>query len=390
MAEYTIKQSGGNFSSINGFIGDGGTNAGDVGNIEGTWSSADTTAVTWNKAVTVKANDSSSKQAGRPWKSGDTTYRHIRTGSGHAFTCTANVDLRDITIHSDTTGTSDEIFRADSNYTTHTVKNCHLGFDNGNSQNDVIYVDSSGAPATITFEQCFFYAVERSIVDDYQAGEDYTINFNCCASYDIGGSGSREDGCWFGILPSGNPTITINMQGCLCAGIQDTNVINFAYSVDGTFTVNADGIISETSQANFVDAEDTANYDSNCSWSVTFVTGNPAAGQVGLEDITTAPYDPRLYDDADNIAIDVHSTGTGANSGLVIPSTDIVGTSRPQNTDYEIGLHEISSGTGPSGHPWFYRWSGLSVPIIGALLAGNPNSSRRGFLKSLPFWWMKP
>jgi hypothetical protein len=35
----------------------------------------------------------------------------------------------------------------------------------------------------------------------------------------------------------------------------------------------------------------------------------------------------------------MHSSSTGA--GLTIPSTDIVGTSRPQNTNYDCGVFEI-------------------------------------------------
>ena len=99
MASYTIKAAGGDFSSINAFIGDGATNPGDDAEIQGTWASHDTTSVTWNKAVFITA-DADSKQDGKAWQVGDTTYRH-REIAGHAFTVSADVDIEDINIISD-------------------------------------------------------------------------------------------------------------------------------------------------------------------------------------------------------------------------------------------------------------------------------------------------
>lgn len=340
MASYTIKQSGGDFSSINAFIGDAGTVASDVGNIEGGWSSADTSGVTWNKAVTVQANDSSSKQAGRPWATGGTTYRH-KVASGHAFTVSANVILKDFTIESDSTGVSDEIFRTSSNITTLDCTRMHLGFSGNTDQQDVLYVASGGTLSTsATFEQCFFFDVGRSIVDDYQSQGSYEINFNSCASYNIGANGGRSGASWVGIDgQSSVGDVNINAHNCLF-----NTETQFVFRQDGgllTFDISATYCISETTSDDL-----TANQDSEVTtgtqWSHTWADTDQGSGDyVIMEDVTTSPYDPRLQDfgNSNNEAQDSHTTASG--SGLTIPGTDIVGISRPQNTNYDIGIFEI-------------------------------------------------
>ena len=60
-----------------------------------------------------------------------------------------------------------------------------------------------------------------------------------------------------------------------------------------------------------------------------------------FEDITTGPYDFRLATNAYNEAQDMHTNASGA--GISIPSDDILGTSRPQNTNYDCGAFEIEA-----------------------------------------------
>ena len=168
------------YGSLNAAVAD--STAADTIEIQGTWSADDTTGVTWNVAVIVTA-DSSAKQIGRPWASGDTHYR-LRPTSGHVFTVTADVDLTNIDVQSESSGVSDEIFRAAANYNA-TITNCMLGFTGNVDQQDVWYIEDNGTK-TVTFEQCFFYDVGRSIIDQTAGSSGtFTVNFNSCGSYNI-------------------------------------------------------------------------------------------------------------------------------------------------------------------------------------------------------------
>ncbi len=311
----------------------------DTINITGTWSGSDTTQVTWNKAVSVRA-DSDSKQVGRPWKTGDTTYRH-KIASGHSFLVSANVDIEDITIESDSTGVSDELFRMNANITTMDIKRCHLGFSGTTSQQDIVYVTSAGAAQTTTFEQCFFYDVERTVVDDYRSDYTYTVNFNSCASYNVGITG-RQDASWYGYdgIGSHTNTITVNIFNCLLT-TQDIYIC--ASNNAGTANGDAPYNISETVLASIFAAFDTTDTTGSQASHTWVDTDSGAGDYVVFTDITTSPYNPILQDlgNSKNEAQDTHAVSTDA--GLTIPSTDIVGTSRPQNTDYDTGPYEIGA-----------------------------------------------
>ncbi len=348
MATYTIKQSGGDFSSINAFIADGATVATDIGSIEGTWSVDDTTSVTWNKAVVIVA-DSSSKQSGRPWRSGDTTYRH-REASGHAFTCTAAIDITGINIQSDSTGTSDELFRAttpaDSTFT-----NCQLGFTGNTDQQDIYYLDTTET-ITLTFEQCFFYDAGRSVINQSNASGAFTntVNFNSCGSLNISANGGKGDGSWFGYANTNTgTTVTINAQNCLLT-TADTYIFG-GTSSNPVYTINATYCVSETSSLNLAASEDTQTL-TGTEFSYTWVDAVTAAGsEVGMVDITGPDYDPALIDDdTDNEAMSFHSTRT--ESGLEIPATDIAGQSRDITTpSFDVGPYARTLAAAAAANP---------------------------------------
>ena len=342
MADATIQQSGGDFSSLNAFIADAGTSASDTGTIQGTWSVDDTTAVTWNKAVIIEA-DADSKQAGRPWDTGDTTYRH-RVTSGHAITVSAAVDISDINIQSSSGGTSDELFRMSSPQNL-TCRRCMLGWDNDINQQDVVYLDDASSSVTFLFEQCFFYEVGRSIVDAYTGTAEtgtITIDFNSCGSYAVGGFGGRENAAWVGIGSSSNDAdYNVNAHNCLLTS-DDTNVFAIRAAIDATLDVSATYCLTDVTAANLSANEDSET-TTGSGFSYTWTDGTPGAGSVvALTDITTIPYDPTLQDDANNDAQEFHSVATG--SGLTIPATDYIGNTR--DAAYDVGPHEVSFPSG--------------------------------------------
>ena len=90
------------------------------------------------------------------------------------------------------------------------------------------------------------------------------------------------------------------MFNCLVS-VDDINCVTFASGRD-TGSLDADYCITTLANATvFVVGE--FNYDSTgMQYGKTWVEGNPTSGQVGLIDITTSPYDQRLFDDAaDNL-----------------------------------------------------------------------------------------
>ena len=193
MATHTVKQSGGDFTTLNAALGDGGTGAGDTISIEGTWSVDDTVAATVvDDNITITC-DADSRNLGRPWEAGDTCYRH-RSNDGHSITMNGVVGLtiEKIALENQETGTSDECIRLVPDAThTLTLSKCVIGFDSRNDQQDIIY-QSVDQELTINAENCMFYNAYRAVVDLYRINNDATLNFNSCSGYDIGYSASSS------------------------------------------------------------------------------------------------------------------------------------------------------------------------------------------------------
>ena len=309
---------------------------GEVITISETWAGDDTTSVVWDQAVTVNVTGSAKNTQGYPDQAN--TYRHTES-SGHAFTVTAAVVINDMDIMSNSTGVSDEIFHLSGVHSI-TCRRCHIGFSGNTDQQDLIYHDTDGGSLTWDFESCMFYDVGRSIIDQNGSSSTITVNFNGCSSLNIGANGGRNGGTWFGEIGGG--TSVVNVFNCLITGAGGE-----AFHFDGTSTFNADYNITSYSSGSFAVYQDTDNQSTGNTYGVTFVEGEPTDVQVGLIETGTSPYDQRLYDHANNIAIDAHSVETGPDSGLAI-ANDIIGTVRGASEDHDIGAFEITAGGGGS------------------------------------------
>lgn len=341
---WTIEDGGGgDFSSLDGAIGDASVFNGDYIEAQGTWTAKDVDNVDWIKSVLFSAAGSS-KQIGRPWDTGDTHYQLAGTGSGHLITVSADVNITDVDIESASVGISDEIFRNATPYDVICNK-CQIGFgaSGGDDQQDVVYWSGATA-ATFDFENCMFHDVGRSICDGYSASATVTINFNSCSGLDLGSYGARNDGAWVGLMASsGSSTVVVNAFNCL---LSSEDLYCFSYDVVGSFTVNTDDCFTNLTAGNLVGmgTETSSDLTASATW-IESPTGT--GDEVGMTEIDTSPYDQSLVDDADNDAQDKHTTATGTNSGLPMPSTDIVGTSRPQGADskYDVGAFEVAVAT---------------------------------------------
>ena len=330
MAAISVQEDGGgDYTTLEAAVENASTVDGDVITISGTWSSRENTRIAVADALTIVASGDS-KQIGRPWRTGDTHYQHRSTSAGHSFTITDTgvVTFEDLDIILDHTGVSDEIFRNDVS-NTFTAKRCLLGFGVRTDQQDVYYNE---AVSTALFEQCHFYNVYRSVCDIFAYDTGSTIKLNSCTGYDLGysTSGSSRSGV-VGMTGSTN-TLVVDMFNCIFE-------INTGSVISGKTTASTVNCYTVVTNASSIIDTGVLGTDTDNTVSAT-INDTDSSGNYILIDTTTSPYDLRLFDNATNNAAQDHSTNaTGV--GLTIPSTDIVGTSRPQNTNYDIGAFEI-------------------------------------------------
>lgn len=339
MATVTVKQTGGDYSTLAAAMS-ARTADGDTISIEGSWTVNDT-AVCTNSYNTTVTTDASSANPG--YVPASPSHYRLRPTSGNCITLGASLTITGVEIGSQSTTTSDEIFRVNADSISLTSKKCLLYFASRNAEQDVVYTNAFDN-LTIDFENCGFWNVQRGVVDAFNSIGTNTYNFNSCHGYEIGYSSTA--GARSGLFGSTNGAGTHNV-----AVFNSAIHINTGYVFSGGSTCT-DNVTCDRSITNVSDWTD-ANIDSetitDSTLSETWTDGTPSAGNVAVNDITTAPFDLRLQDDSNNGAQDAHADSTGA--GLTMPSDDIVGTSRPQNTNYDIGYFEVVAAGGGGALP---------------------------------------
>jgi hypothetical protein len=275
----------------------------------------------------------------------------------HALTLngayTATID--GIAIEQAGTGSSDEAFRCiPGTADAVTIKNSLLQCSTTTNQQDCIYLGFNVDVGTTTIEQCSLSGAGRGGVHSqvsYSAAKSGTLNINSCSIVKCGGTGTgtgvgvASGGIYISASPEtiDQTALTFNVHNCI---VVDNTTYTYAqdFLTEGTtspptynvsYSIDSDGSI----------ATDTDGGTGNLASRTATDSASPGAGDwVVFEDITSVPYDLRLQDNAENDAQDAHTTATA--HGLTIPSTDIVGTSRPVNTSYDIGCFEIAASGG--------------------------------------------
>lgn len=339
MAAISVRESGGDYTTLEAAVENASTVDGDVITISGTWSSREDTRIAVADALTIQATGDS-KHYGRAWQTGDTHYQHrstSNTSGDHSFTITdtGSIVFDGLDIQHAGTGVSNEIFRNNVSNTL-LVKNSVLGFNSRTDQQDIYYNEQV---ANVTFENCMFYNAYRAVVDLYNHANGSVVNINSCISYDCGNTDivSSRSGI-VGIF--GTNTCTVNLFNC----IFDLNAGLVVNSTDNNTSVNAHTVI--TNVVNILSVTYTTFTTNTNNVTSATITDSTASTAYILRDTTTSPYDLRLTDHANNTAQDNHTNGTGTGTGLSVPSVDIIGTSRPQNTNYDIGAFEIVVAAG--------------------------------------------
>ena len=355
MAILDVKQSGGTYSTLNAALAV--ADPSDTISIEGSWTIDDTTAASIADDNLTIETDASSKHPGYWDEATSQHYRLVVSGS-HALTLSGayTLTIDGVAIEQSGTGTSDECFRCvPGSSDTVTIQNCILQCSTNTNQQDCIYTGYNTSIGVVDIEQCIIYGAARAglnIQNFYTSTNSGTININSCTIWNCGLDGSLGAGAHvgggilYGVTTGGDgSSFTINVHNTTAVENDTGGNYSVEYPEDYREYVS-DGIgVGAWNVSYSIDSDNTisANTDGGtgnlASRTATDNTSPGGGDWVIFEDISSAPYDLRIVDNAEDDAQDAHTTATA--HGLTIPSTDIVGTSRPQNTNYDIGAFEI-------------------------------------------------
>jgi hypothetical protein len=342
MATITVKQTGGDYSSLNAALA--AANTGDLISIEGAWTADDTSTCTVaDNNLTIQVTDYPHPGHYEPSKS---FHHRLKTATtAHSIQVNGTgVTFDGLVIYQNGSGTSAEGFRINNSGTT-TIKNCLILCGGNAADQDGIYSYHALTP-TVTVENTQISGFTRCGIhyQHYapQTPGTVTFNVNSCSIFD-------NDIAGVGLFMWNSATyhaLTANIHNSLIMGntrdygqwdyyTEYNRITN--WTVNTSYTIDSDNSSGATG----------VTVGAGCLASRTLTdTRSPSTGNwVIVEDKTTFPYDLRLVDHAsENDAKDAHTTATA--HGLTIPSTDICGSSRPQNTSYDIGMYELQGGSG--------------------------------------------
>lgn len=332
----TVQQSGGDYNNFKDAV----TDADNIINISGTWTVDDgftgTITVASGEAITVTCSGGS-ETIGRPHAGSEATYRLRKTDSGHVFTQSAEITITGMDAQHANPSTSDEIFDNNTGTVGVTLKKCVIGYSANTSQCDM-FESTSNPDADVVLENCAIYNVGRQVLGMGTPGTN-EYKLTACHFFNIGTAADQNSAIVR--IGSGTNGPIARVFNCTIHLVDDAQVL--AFIVAGT--PNSEQLIIDRSIVS-----DTVWSDGN--WTTETVTDSlvsrtwtddidPGGGNfVIVEDTTTSPFDLRLQDNAtDNDAQDLHADSTGA--GLTMPADDIVGTTRPQNTNFDAGMFEV-------------------------------------------------
>ena len=212
-------------------------------------------------------------------------------------------------------------------------------------EQDALYTATDGAD--IEVENCFLYGNARCGINTQALAANLTMNWAVrnCTFYNNGPSltplSGTQGGNVAGWSLSSGISIIYNVDGCLSFGSSahsfnkaSTSVgirNNIEFHGDHNITDDDGGDTYGTGTGMFESGE-----GANNAINKTFTEGNPAAGEVGIVDLTASVYDLHLFDDADNIAVDF-----GVYLAAMSADVDIDGDARPGSGSWDAGADEI-------------------------------------------------
>lgn len=357
MADSTVDPTGGgDFTGLAAALSDGGTGAGDtITIVDEDWTSfTDTTeAVVVDDNITIVAVGQA-RHAG--FYNGTTNWELNTSGNNHSLTVSnTGCKLDGLVIVQSGSGNSDECVRMGVDGGTLTVVDSVLRCNSNNvSDQDCLY--AGNLIATVNCENVIAIGAGRAgfNAQNFQTTGTDTHDWDLisCVAWDCGGVTNEADGGGFVAHARATSSITtVDCHNCWAIGnggghANSHDYSNFSGTAQGTRTWNIDNCIDGDSNITTLDGGAVNAHEG-------YVVGESdtadAQGDVLVNDITSAPFDLRLQDDANNDAQDDHANATGAGltfGDYVGSSVDIAGTVRPQNTDYDIGAFEVVAAGG--------------------------------------------
>ncbi len=193
---------------------------------------------------------------------------------------------------------------------------------------------------------------------NFSGHADYTININSCGFWNNADSNNNRGGI-FCEATGGTKIINIFNTWALDNSLNNSGDYNEQRNGAATIVWNISHCIDSDATIAFLGPD--AGGDNLASRTLREATSG--GDEVLVVDITTAPYDLTLVDDAtNNDAQDVHTHDS--DHGLTIISTDIAGTSRPQNTSHDIGPFEIVAAVDAADEDAGLFIAGQQQPVI--------------------------
>ena len=331
---------GGDFTGVGGLegaLGDADTIRGDIIEIQGTWSVADTTVCdTQDDDIWIRT-DSDARHNGW-YNTSDDHYRLEVTGA-HAITVQdfrTTIDGLAISQDEDT-GTSHEGIRVAINSTTQPtkIKNTIIRATNAQTNQDGIHASLNSA--LIELENVIIYGFARGGVylQAYTGAYTQQLDMAGCTIFGNGQLNETDSGN-ISTYTNGSSTFIVNAHSCIVMDPGNGN----DWETSGTVTWNLDYIIDSDASTSFSDSGTVGSLENRTGTD----SDTPGAGDwVVFNDITgVTTFDLRLKQNAENDAIHMHSAEVGG--GLTLPETDLVGGVR--TLPYDCGAHAITDVQG--------------------------------------------
>jgi len=325
MADSTVQQSGGDFTTLATALSDAGTTAGDIITIQGSWTIDDTANCSVNDDnITVQiASDNASYHNG-VYNESDNHYRLACVTNGDECVEVFNTGcvIDGLVIFQDSTGNSDECIRMSNTGGTITVKNCII---RGTSQSDKDGIYAANIACTYNIDNCIIYDFARAGTHGQMSSTaiTQTWNINSCSIYRCSLQGSESDGGGIGISRANfEITYIMNVYNTWVLDCNSANSDDFNESgSSGAVTWNIDNCISSDTS---ISSRDSGAVEALESRTIRTAT---AGGDEVLVNSLSGTFDLLLIDDAvNNDAQDAHSNTSGA--GLSLPTLDITAQTR--------------------------------------------------------------
>lgn len=363
MTIWTVQPSGGDYTTLASACSNASTVDGDIIEISGDWSTRDSTRVDVNDAITIRTKSGDqAEHAG--FDNGTTNYALVIANPATDLMDTSSGETGDVTIEGlifriTAPSTSDQCLtiKHTGNFT---GRRCIFIIETNTDQCDCVFM-STNTSATRSFEQCIFIGANRGGMN-IQNVDNTTYDVNSCTFWNCGHKVHTDN-------PGGGITVssgafdannnTINVQNCLFLDCDNATANGGIAEGAGSFTTAPVWNVSNsiTTDARFTAVGLDAGSGNTESATLKEEGDAPGAGtEVWVKDITTLPYDLRLFDDETNNDAQTHHSNDTAH-GLTIPSTDIAGNAR--SAPHDVGAHHASVAA--AAMAMARRYQGLSA-----------------------------